>query len=222
LRASSLAHIDICGVHSHIGSQITNVDVFVKGARSIAGLVWELRESGLRIPELDFGGGYGVQYRGGLSHPELPLEAPERPNFSAVEMVQAVLPILEETECRLSIQPGRAIIAQSGVLVVRVLYRKETGEKVFIIVDGGMTDLIRPSLYHAYHQVAPVQLHAAPHERVDVVGPVCESGDFFAQDRLLPRSDRGDLLAVMGAGAYGYVLASNYNAPSGCRGTGRR
>jgi diaminopimelate decarboxylase len=212
LRASALGHIDICGVHSHIGSQITNADVFLQGARSLAELVRELRASGLRIPELDFGGGYGVQYRGVLSHPELPQETPERANLSAAEMLRAVLPVLEETGCRLSIQPGRAIIAQGGALVVRVLYRKETEEKVFVIVDGGMNDLIRPSLYHAHHQIVPVQLQAAPAERVDVVGPVCESGDFFAQDRVLPRSDRGDLLALMGAGAYGYVLASNYNA----------
>jgi diaminopimelate decarboxylase len=212
LRASSLTHIDICGVHSHIGSQITNVEVFLKGARSLTELVRELRESGLRIPELDFGGGYGVQYRGVLSHPELPHEVAERPSSSAAEMIRVVLPILEETGCRLSIQPGRAIIAQSGVLMVRVLYRKETEEKIFVIVDGGMNDLIRPSLYHAHHQVVPVQLHGAPAERVDVVGPVCESGDFFALDRLLPRSGRGELLALMGAGAYGYVLASNYNA----------
>jgi diaminopimelate decarboxylase len=212
LRAAALSHIDVRGVHSHIGSQITNVEVFLNGARLLAGLVQELRDAGVRVPDLDFGGGYGVQYHGFLRHPELPPEPPERTDLSTAGMIQAVLPVLSGTGCALSIQPGRAIVAQSGVLVVRVLYRKETGEKVFVIVDGGMTDLIRPSLYHAHHQVVPVRLHGAPHERVDVVGPVCESGDFFAQDRLLPRCDRGDLLALMGAGAYGYVIASNYNA----------
>lgn len=212
LRALTLPHVEIRGVHSHIGSQITDVNVFLKGARVLAGLVRDLREAGLRLPDLDFGGGYGVQYHGYLCHPDLPHEPPERSGISAAGMIRAVLPVLAETGCRLSIQPGRAIVAQSGALVVRVLYRKETGEKKFIIVDGGMTDLIRPSLYHAYHQIVPVRLRSASHERVDVVGPVCESGDFFAQDRLMPRSDRGDLLALMGAGAYGYVIASNYNA----------
>jgi diaminopimelate decarboxylase len=212
LRAAALSHIDVRGVHSHIGSQITDVGVFLNGARSLVGLVGELRDAGLRLPDLDFGGGYGVQYHGFLCHPELPAEPPERADLSTAGMIRAVLPILAGTGCALSIQPGRAIIAQSGVLVVRVVYRKETGEKIFVIVDGGMNDLIRPSLYHAHHQVVPVRLRGASHERVDVVGPVCESGDFFAQDRLLPRCDRGDLLALMGAGAYGYAIASNYNA----------
>ena len=212
LRAAALPHIDVRGVHSHIGSQITNVEVFLRGARLLAGLVRELRAAGLRLPDLDFGGGYGVRYHGFLHHPALPVEQGEHPGLSAAEMIRMVLPILSETGCRLSIQPGRAIVAESGALVVRVLYRKETGEKTFIIVDGGMNDLIRPSLYHAYHQVVPVRLHEAPRERVDVVGPVCESGDFFAKDRPLPRTGRGDLLALMGAGAYGYVIASNYNA----------
>jgi len=212
LRASELSHIDVRGVHSHIGSQITDVEVFLNAARSLAGLVGELRGAGLRLPDLDFGGGYGVQYHGFLRHPELPVERPEHGDLSAAGMIRTLLPVLSATGCSLSIQPGRAIVAESGVLVVRVLYRKETGEKNFIIVDGGMNDLIRPSLYHAHHQIVPVRLQGASHERVDVVGPVCESGDFFAQDRLLPRCYRGDLLAVMGAGAYGYVIASNYNA----------
>ncbi len=212
LRAAALPHIDVRGVHSHIGSQITDAEVFVRGARVLAGLVCGLRAAGLRLPDLDFGGGYGVQYHGVLRDPGLPYEPPERAGLCAASMIQSVLPVLSETGCRLSIQPGRAIVAESGVLVVRVLYRKETGEKTFIIVDGGMNDLIRPSLYHAHHQVVPVRLRGASQERVDVVGPVCESGDFFAQDRPLPRCERGDLLALMGAGAYGYVIASNYNA----------
>jgi len=210
--ASGLPHIDVRGVHSHIGSQILKAETFQAAARSLAGLVEELRQSGLAIPDLDFGGGYGVQYRGFIAHTMLPDESPDRDGLSPAAMIRAVLPILETTGCRLSIQPGRSVIAQAGVLLVRVLYRKETAEKTFIIVDGGMNDLIRPSLYHAHHQIVPLRLHQAPHERVDVVGPVCETGDFFALDRPLPRTDRGDLLAVMGAGAYGFVLSSNYNA----------
>ena len=212
LAAVALPHIEVLGVHSHIGSQITNIDVFVKAAHSIVRLVAELREAGLAIPELDFGGGYGVQYHGFVHHPGIPAETPERPGHTTAEMLHAVLPILETTGCVLSIQPGRAIVAQAGVLLVRVLYRKETEEKKFIIVDGGMNDLLRPSLYHAHHQIVPIKLQDVPNEIVDVVGPVCESGDFFAQGRLLQRVDRGDLLALMTAGAYGYVLSSNYNA----------
>ncbi len=210
--ASGLANIEVRGVHSHIGSQILKAETFQEAARSLAGLVQELRQSGLAIPDLDFGGGYGVQYRGFIAHPMLPDESPERDGLAPAAMIRAVLPILETTGCRLSIQPGRSVVAQAGTMLVRVLYRKETAEKTFVIVDGGMNDLIRPSLYHAYHQIVPLTLRKAPHERVDVVGPVCETGDFFALDRLLPRTDRNDLLALMCAGAYGFVLSSNYNA----------
>ena len=210
--ASTLPHIDVRGVHSHIGSQITDVAIFLNAARSLARLVRELREAGLAVPNLDFGGGYGIQYHGYITHPSLPPETPERPEFSTATMLQTVLPILESTGCTISIQPGRSITAQAGVLLVRVLYRKETDEKTFVIVDGGMNDLLRPSLYRAHHQIVPLALRDLTQETVDVVGPVCESGDFFAHDRKMPRSDRGDLLAIMGTGAYGYVLSSNYNA----------
>jgi diaminopimelate decarboxylase len=164
------------------------------------------------VHDVDFGGGFGVQYRGYVSHPWLPVEEPEEMNLSASSLIRAVLPMLREAECRISIQPGRSVIAHAGVLLVKVLYRKETDGKVFLVVDGGMNDLIRPSLYHSYHQVVPLAVADVPHETVDVVGPLCESGDFFALDRLLPRVQRGDYLALMCAGAYGYVLSSNYNA----------
>jgi diaminopimelate decarboxylase len=120
--------------------------------------------------------------------------------------------VLRGLGCTLSIQPGRSIVAHGGVLLTRVLYRKETAEKTFLIVDGAMNDLIRPCLYHAHHQIVPLQLNNAPHEIVDVVGPVCESGDFFAHGRAMPRMQRGDGLAVLCTGAYGYVQSSNYNA----------
>jgi diaminopimelate decarboxylase len=212
LRAAALPGIDIRGIHSHIGSQITDPEVFRKGATAIAGLVAGLRSAGIPTPECDFGGGYGVQYHGVLSHPGLPEERPERDDLSTETMIRSALPILRETGCLLSIQPGRSVVAQAGVLLVRVLYRKVTGDRTFIITDGGMNDLIRPSLYHSHHQIVPATLGDGAAERADVVGPVCESGDFFALDRQLPRVDRGDLLAIMGAGAYGFVLASNYNA----------
>lgn len=210
--ASALPHIDVRGVHSHIGSQITDVAIFLNAAQSLARLVKELREAGLSVPDLDFGGGYGVQYHGYITHGRLPAETPEGLDCSTVTMLQKLLPILEATGCTISIQPGRSIMAQAGVLLVQVLYRKETGEKTFIIVDGGMNDLLRPSLYRAHHQIVPLAIRTVTQETVDVVGPVCESGDFFAQDRKMLRSDRGDLLAIVGTGAYGYVLSSNYNA----------
>jgi diaminopimelate decarboxylase len=147
-----------------------------------------------------------------VTHTQLPTEGPEELHLSASTLVKAVIPLLHDVGCRISIQPGRSIVAHAGVLLTKVLYRKVSDEKIFIIVDGGMNDLIRPSLYQAHHQIVPLHLDGAKHETVDVVGPLCESGDFFALDRRLPHVKRGDYLAVMCAGAYGYVLSSNYNA----------
>jgi diaminopimelate decarboxylase len=210
--AASLPHIEAHGVHSHIGSQITKSEPFARAAQALVDLVRTLRNEGLTITDLDFGGGFGVQYRGFITHPQLPGEDAEEPDLTTSSLINAIVPILRDSGCTVSVQPGRSIVAQAGVLLVRVLYRKETADKRFLITDGAMNDLIRPSLYHAYHQIVPVQLDGALHETVDVVGPVCESGDFFALDRTMPRAQRGDLLAIMCAGAYGYVLASNYNA----------
>jgi diaminopimelate decarboxylase len=174
--------------------------------------VQTLRKGGVPVHDVDFGGGYGIQYHGFIAHPELPHEAPEDPALSTAELLRPALPVLRSLGCTLSIEPGRSIVAHGGVLLTRVLYRKETAEKVFLIVDGAMNDLIRPSLYQSHHQIVPVVLNGTPHETVDVVGPVCESGDFFAHDRAIPRMQRGDLLALMCAGAYGYAQSSNYNA----------
>ncbi len=211
-RAQQLPNIEVRGIHSHLGSQITNVESFVAAAHVLKTLVDELRANGIPVHDLDFGGGFGVQYHGFIAHPQLPFEKPEVKNLSPSMFIHAVLPILRETGCNIAIQPGRSIIATAGVLVTKVLYRKESGEKTFVVVDGGMNDLIRPSLYHAHHQIVPIELTKAKFASVDIVGPCCESGDFFAQDRALPQVDRGDLLAVMCAGAYGFVLSSNYNA----------
>ena len=211
-RARDLPHIEIRGIHSHIGSQITRAETFRTAAESIIALMRELTASGIPVPDLDFGGGFGVQYRGYVAHPGIPAEEPEEANLSAATLIAGVMPSLRGTGCRISIQPGRSVIAHAGVLLVKVLYRKQTDDKLFIVVDGGMNDLIRPSLYQAHHQIVPLQLAGRSFETVDVVGPLCESGDFFALDRVLPRVERGDYLAVMCAGAYGYVLSSNYNA----------
>jgi diaminopimelate decarboxylase len=210
--ACALRHIEVRGIHSHIGSQITRGETFLRAAEALVALVRELRAAGIPVHDVDFGGGFGVQYRGYVTHPSLPVEVPEEINLSASTLIKAVLPMLRETECRISIQPGRSIIAHAGVLLVKVLYRKETEGKTFLVVDGGMNDLIRPSLYHSYHQIVPLVASDRAHERVDVVGPLCESGDFFALDRPLPRVERGEYLALMCTGAYGYVLSSNYNA----------
>ncbi len=211
-KAQQLSHIDIRGIHSHIGSQITSPDAFIAAATALRKIVDELRSLQIPVNDLDFGGGFGVQYHGVLTDPQLPYEKPETKAASAGSFLQAVLPILKETGCNISIQPGRSIIANAGALFTKVLYRKETGEKIFIIVDGGMNDLIRPSLYQAHHQIVPTQLKNAKFESVDVVGPCCESGDFFATDRALPHVERGDELAILCTGAYGFVLSSNYNA----------
>jgi len=209
--AQQLPRIEVRGVHSHIGSQITKIETFNVAARTIVALVKELRSAGIPVYDLDFGGGFGVQYRGYVSHPALPIEDPEEVNLSAATIVKAVIPLLNELGCRISIQPGRSIVAHAGVLLTKVLYRKRNDEKTFIVVDAGMNDLIRPSLYHAHHQIVPLRLKGADHETVDIVGPLCESGDFFAVDRRLPHVQRGDFLALMCAGGYGYALSSNYN-----------
>jgi diaminopimelate decarboxylase len=210
--AQALPHIIVRGIHSHIGSQIVKMETFNTTARVLVALVQYLRSVGIPVHDLDFGGGFGVQYRGYVTHTQLPTEEPEELHLSASTLVKAVIPLLQDVGCRISIQPGRSIVAHAGVLLTKVLYRKVSDEKIFIIVDGGMNDLIRPSLYQAHHQIVPLHLNGAKHETVDVVGPLCESGDFFALDRRLPYVKRGDYLAVMCVGAYGYVLSSNYNA----------
>jgi diaminopimelate decarboxylase len=128
------------------------------------------------------------------------------------EFVEGVLPVLKETGCSIWFEPGRSIIADAGALLTRVLYTKENGLKKFVVVDAGMNDLLRPSLYSAYHQIVPLKLQTYEHERVDVVGPICETGDFLARDRVINKSKRDDALAVLTTGAYGFSLSSNYNA----------
>jgi diaminopimelate decarboxylase len=210
--ASGLPHIEVRGIHSHIGSQILRPMTFLRAAEAVADVVRTLRAAGIPLHDLDFGGGFGIQYHGYVTHPELPQEASEAPAISSRVLLQPAIDVLKGLDCSISIQPGRALVAHAGVLLTRVLYRKETATKTFLIVDGAMTDLIRPSLYHAHHQIVPLALNHSPHETVDVVGPVCESADFLAQDRVLPQMQRNDILAVMCAGAYGFVMSSTYNA----------
>jgi diaminopimelate decarboxylase len=199
--ARSLSHVEIVGVHHHIGSQITEVQPFVDALEKVIGFIRELKSAGINIKYIDIGGGLGITYKD---------ETPPQPR----ELARAVQPLLKESGCTLVLEPGRAIVGNAGILVTSVLYHKDSGEKKFLIVDAGMNDLIRPSLYEAYHEIKPV-VEPAPQAQqgvFDVVGPICESGDFLAKERELPAVNQGELLAVMSAGAYGFSMSSNYNS----------
>lgn len=201
--AAQMKHLKIVGVSVHIGSQITEVKPFAAAMEPIAQLVVILRASGHSIKYVDAGGGLGIPYE-----PALPVD------FSAqvTAYANALLGPLRGLGVHLLLEPGRSIVGPAGVLLTRVLYRKTNDGKTFLVVDAAMNDLLRPSLYDAYHEIVPVTACAgASRERIDVVGPVCESGDFFAHDRELPVVQEGELLAILDAGAYGMVLASNYN-----------
>ena len=210
--AATLSSLELVGIHTHIGSQITKVEPFVATATCIVGLIGKLREAGINLTHIDLGGGFGVQYVNAISHEALPQEDPLNSNGpTTTEFIAAVLPVLQPTGCSIWIEPGRSIIAEAGALVTRVISTKENALKKFVIIDSGMNDLLRPSLYQAYHQIIPVSINTYETEKVDIVGPICESSDFFARDRLLAKSNAGDYLAVLTTGAYGFVLSSNYN-----------
>ena len=201
--ASQNKHLRIAGVSVHIGSQITEVQPFAETMERVADLVRKLRAQGHAIRYVDAGGGLGIDY-----------EHENTSNFAARarSYAQAVLPPLRDLALHLLLEPGRSIVGPAGILITKVLYRKRNNGKKFLIVDAAMNDLLRPSLYGAYHRIAAVCGNGRNTETVDVVGPVCESGDFFARDRELPVVGEGELLAIMDVGAYGMVLASNYNS----------
>ena len=198
--ASSLKHIDVAGVHKHIGSQLTEIAPFVDALKKVLELVEQLKEQGIGIRYINVGGGLGITYSD---------ETPPEPK----DLAAAISPLLRDLKCTVIMEPGRVIVGNAGALVTKVLYQKASDVKRFVIVDAAMNDLIRPSLYGAFHDIKPVrETPAAKLVTVDVVGPVCESGDFLAKDRAMPEVKAGDLLAVMSAGAYGFVMASNYNS----------
>jgi len=202
-RAAKLPGIKISGIHMHIGSQITDLAPFRDAFRLLRDLALELKADGIALEHLDIGGGLGVPYRGANDVPPTPEE------YAAV-----VKSALGDLGLKIVMEPGRMIVGNAGVLVTRVTYVKEGGEKTFTIVDAAMNDLIRPTLYEAYHGIWPVaeqRTEMAPVQQ-DIVGPVCETGDFLAEDRTLPPFEPGDLLAVMTAGAYGAVMSSTYNS----------
>jgi diaminopimelate decarboxylase len=200
-QAAKTRYLRISGVSVHIGSQITGFTPFRQAMEHVAELVNELRSDRHQINYVDAGGGLGISYSGGQDFEK-----------TLAEYAQAITGPLRDLNVKVLLEPGRSIIGPAGVLLTRVLYRKQNGEKRFVIVDAAMNDLIRPSLYQAKHEIVPVEDRKAEPETVDVVGPVCESGDFFARDRALPSASERDLLAILDAGAYGMALASNYNS----------
>src|SRR5581483_6830385 len=212
-RARDERRLQVAGVSVHIGSQITAVAPFAAAMERVAGLVRRLRQRGHDIRYVDAGGGLGISYaskgeaEGG--RPSSDLDG----DFAAwvAAYAQAIVGPLRGLGVHLLLEPGRAIVGQTGALVPRVLYVKRNGNKRFVVVDAAMNDLIRPSLYGAHHEIVPVVRGAADVGTFDVVGPVCETGDFFARDRRLPEPREGDLVALLDAGAYGMPLASNYN-----------
>lgn len=200
-RAAGLAGIEIVGVHMHIGSQLTKVTPIADSLGRLGELIEGLRQDGITLRYLDVGGGLGIRYRE---------ESPPSPG----EYVRTLKPMLDRLGLTVLLEPGRSIVGNAGALLTRVIYRKATEGRRFVIVDAAMNDLIRPALYNAHHEIRPLveAAAAAPREVVDVVGPVCESGDFLAKERELPVVPEGALLAVLSAGAYGFAMASNYNA----------
>lgn len=197
---AQMPNIDVVGVSCHIGSQITELGPYREALESLRNFVDELRRDGVGLKYLDFGGGLGISY-----------DAEEPP--SPAEYARVITGATKDLGLKLVLEPGRVIVGNAGVLLTRVLFRKDQPAKKFVIVDAAMNDLIRPALYGSHHQIWPVTAtNGDETEKVDVVGPICESTDFIAQDREIVKLHRGDLLAVMSAGAYGFSLSSNYNS----------
>jgi diaminopimelate decarboxylase len=197
--AASLKNTSVIGIHKHIGSQLTKVLPFVDALRRILALLDELTRSGIKIEYLDIGGGLGITYYD---------ETPPNPS----QLARNILPLLKDRNITLILEPGRSIVGNAGILVTKTLYLKKGEDKDFVVVDAGMNDLIRPSIYSAYHHVQPVVKSRKEKIFADVVGPICESADFLAKDRELLSVKRGEYLAVMSAGAYGFSMSSNYNS----------
>lgn len=207
LMRRAFEYVKINGLHIHIGSQITDSQPYIAAITKMTAFIEKLKSKGVVLEYLNIGGGLGIVY----NH-----EAPQ----TAVVFAERIVPLLEKTGLKIILEPGRFIAGNAGILVTKVLYLKKTPKKKFVIVDAGMNDLIRPSLYEAYHTILPLQASCLPagrassklQETVDVVGPICESGDFFAKARKMPQVLEGEFLAIMSAGAYGFSMSSNYNS----------
>lgn len=218
--AKRLGSLEICGIHMHIGSQITTIEPFIRGLKKLITVSDKLKKIGINLDYVNVGGGLGITYWN------------ERPPTPA-SYARALIPLIKKISSRGIFEPGRAIVGNAGILATKILYVKEMFSKKFVVVDAGMSDFIRPTLYNAYHEIKPVKLEEVAKGRwqlerpslwppgtrkvmvADIVGPICESGDFFAKDRTLPKVSTGGLLAVFCAGAYGFTMSSNYN--SRCR-----
>ena len=207
--------LDIIGLHSHIGSQITELEPFIEAAESIKHLIIKLQqEATVNIKYIDLGGGRGIQYHNIITHPSLPFEKNTKdvgiPTHE--KFLNSIATVFNGMDIELTVEPGRAIIGDACILVSKVLYTKSNTKRTFVIVDAAMNDLIRPSLYGAYHQIVPLTITENQETQLaSVVGPICETGDFLALDRDLPRMKRSNMLAIMCTGAYGFSLSSNYN-----------
>jgi diaminopimelate decarboxylase len=207
--------VDLCAIHVHLGTGGKKIDPYVEAVQKVLPLIDQLRKNGHTIEAIDLGGGYGADY-----------ETETVP--SAADYAAGIIPLLKDKNLKLILEPGKSIAANAAILLTRVLYTKQGGSKKFVIVDAGMNDLIRPSLYDAFHFIWPAKVEGkfipakrtkdmqlAGSEVVDIVGPICESADFFAKDRAIPPVKRGDLISIFTAGAYGFTMSSNYN--SRCR-----
>ncbi len=198
-QARTMRGLEILGIDCHIGSQLTQVNPFVDALHRILALVDQLELEGIPLRYLDLGGGLGIRY-----HEETPP--------SPKQYARALEKNLRGRKLKLILEPGRSLMGNAGVLLTQVIFTKDRDNKRFLVVDAAMNDLIRPAFYNSYHEILPLQRNKRRREKVDVVGPVCETGDFLATDRLLPKMERGEALAVQSAGAYGFSMASNYNS----------
>lgn len=203
--AGKLKNLEVVGIHCHIGSQILDTSPYIEASQKVVELYHDLLKSGFDIKYLDLGGGLGIKYK------------PEQSNPDPTDLAQAILPNLKDVKAKLILEPGRSIVGNAGILLTQVQFIKDKGHKHFVIVDAGMNDLVRPAMYEAYHHIVPVAIKERPYIKTDVVGPICETGDFLALDRELPAVERGEYLAVLSAGAYGFAMSSHYNLrPRAC------
>lgn len=199
-KRNDFKHIQFTGIDMHIGSQITTIEPFVEAIQKMSELYFTLSGEGLKLSHFDVGGGIGVQYN-------------DENSFTIEEFSERTVPLFKKLDCKILFEPGRFLTANGGVLLTEVLYNKQNGNKNFIIVDAAMNDLLRPTIYQAYHHIQPVIKNESRTDIIaDIVGPVCETGDYFARDRKITKTLSGEFLAIMSAGAYGMTMASNYNA----------
>lgn len=198
-KAASLSNIEVVGIDMHIGSQITKVEPYVEAITKLVELKNKLKTVDISITHIDIGGGMGIRY------------FDEKP-FLIDDFAKAIIPVLSKADCEIFMEPGRILTANAGALITKVLYKKTNLDKNFLVVDAAMNDNLRPSLYKAYHHIQPVKKTDKVEFTADIVGPICESGDFLGKQRVIQEVDEGDLLSLMSAGAYGIVMSSNYNA----------